>query len=900
EALNSRTIFWISERQRGPPDGFSEGNSLYVFLDQEELTPLNLAIILLHEVIEVVLINQNQPVQEAHQFAQNEHLRFQQNAQAVLLPGLTWGFYVFEIPESQVGGIADVAKGLPEATLRAETTDGKPNSVFRVTPYYREMQTMTGVIKLEEQEKIAEVTIPYQDGRIEEEIYKRILPVGLRDYLLVGSQFSRAYDKSDRNNPAEALKEIIAFNVAAAVLVLLGETPVDIPFLADWQAGLMLAYLQESVKEENSLLRKVTVKTQAGTFSGAELVSQFIQIGKFERIIPICWINNEAYRGEFEISDKGDFTWKTGLVSQEAFERSRWITPERQWEIFMIMLKLAAESTASFGGEVITVSGPYAQEIMGEDLKPGDHPGMLHGILRRIGVKGVLNGTPEEWRYVNSLSEKNAAKPVLQERLGLGAGENRKTVYMVCRLVSQKGISLVVEAKEEIAQALRDYPDVDLIIGGKPEKFWEEPLKTLKQELETQFPTRARIILEFLPEDLVRLLYLTGDINLFPSLYEPCGTLAKVALNMGITLARLTGGIKESAVPIEGDYGNAVVFEEYSPEAFMRAFREALELTQDAERFARIQERAPQTVVTWDEQFVKYAQIIAQARIQKGLSLDTARSLPGQPMPTEEETRAEIAPLWDSYQGQLGSFTNDDLDAAEEYLRTSGEARADEMLIYLRYVRERGLIRAGPGFRSFLGAPYRIEGNRYPGMALNSTHPYHQNPVERVATILHEAGAALGIPDAENAAREERFKRSVREPDDIQLEREIGLELISMLEAKHMPTKVAREEAIPVVLSAINRVFSGGDRCEAYYSLKRLGANLITDGIPVCTTLQYGVPLAVNITGGHLPTFKDYLIILEQFVRDLYPINPYQSLLVAILYFGNRNRSNINFRNALD
>ncbi|HRZ39538.1 MAG TPA: tetratricopeptide repeat protein, partial [Candidatus Omnitrophota bacterium] len=61
---------------------------------------------------------------------------------ASVLPGLDWGFYVAEIPESQVGGIADVAQGLPEAILRSKTKDERPHGVFRVTPWYHSMRSL--------------------------------------------------------------------------------------------------------------------------------------------------------------------------------------------------------------------------------------------------------------------------------------------------------------------------------------------------------------------------------------------------------------------------------------------------------------------------------------------------------------------------------------------------------------------------------------------------------------------------------------------------------------------------------------------------------------------------------------------------------------------------------------
>jgi len=110
--------------------------------------------------------------------------------EADMINGANWGFYVFEIPESQVGGIADVAEGLPEAILKAETKDGTPNSLYRVTPYYQGMKRMTDAIPVEELETVVKVLIPYGDEIEEVEVKKNENPSGIVDYLLVGDAFN--------------------------------------------------------------------------------------------------------------------------------------------------------------------------------------------------------------------------------------------------------------------------------------------------------------------------------------------------------------------------------------------------------------------------------------------------------------------------------------------------------------------------------------------------------------------------------------------------------------------------------------------------------------------------------------------------------------------------------------
>jgi len=160
-----------------------------------------------------------------------------------------------------------------------------------------------------------------------------------------------------------------------------------------------------------------------------------------------------------------------------------------------------------------------------------------------------------------------------------------------------------------------------LIIGGSPEVYWRIPLEKFKQRLEIEFPDRVRIELDFLPEALVRKLFIAGDIQLFPSLYEPCGTLPKAAYNMVITVGRRTGGIAEGAVEIRRNFGNAILFDDYSSMAFIAAWRKTMRITQNKERWSSIQKNAPTTVRTWKMQADEYAKLILSAFINKGLKI---------------------------------------------------------------------------------------------------------------------------------------------------------------------------------------------------------------------------------------------------------------------------------------
>ncbi|MEI6631204.1 MAG: DUF4922 domain-containing protein, partial [bacterium] len=103
---------------RGPPEQLRvifEGHELFHLLGMDEDTArFSTLFYLLHNNLlenHLAFLKEN----DIHIIPDSEWFAFLTSAS--LLPGLNWGFYVFEIPESMVGGVADVAKGLPDLCI---------------------------------------------------------------------------------------------------------------------------------------------------------------------------------------------------------------------------------------------------------------------------------------------------------------------------------------------------------------------------------------------------------------------------------------------------------------------------------------------------------------------------------------------------------------------------------------------------------------------------------------------------------------------------------------------------------------------------------------------------------------------------------------------------------------
>src|SRR3990167_1289513 len=88
--------------------------------------------------------------------------------------------------------------------------------------------------------------------------------------------------------------------------------------------------------------------------------------------------------------------------------------------------------------------------------------------------------------------------------------------------------------------------------------------------------------------------------------------------------------------------------------------------------------------------------------------------------------------------------------------------------------------------------------------------------------------------------------------------------LIESLRVNNKPTDVMIGQSLPMVLDAIKRNVLEEKREEAMRLVIDVGCNLIGFNILPCSTLQYGVPLAMQLSGGNLDKFKENLKSLEK------------------------------------
>ncbi|MEK7123230.1 MAG: glycogen/starch synthase [Patescibacteria group bacterium] len=235
-----------------------------------------------------------------------------------------------------------------------------------------------------------------------------------------------------------------------------------------------------------------------------------------------------------------------------------------------------------FADAVTTVSPTHAQEILGYTYAEG-----LDDVIPALSKKltGILNGidttefnpATDPWikktyarktaRYARAINKKD-----LQRAFGLPQSANTPLIAFVGRLVTQKGIELLLEVFPRILEERQAH----IIILGSGEERFRKNCESLKE----LFPQRVGLHLQ--PDfQLPRKIFAGADALVIPSIFEPGGIIALEALRYGaVPIVRRTGGLNDSIVDFNPatKKGNGISFTKPTPWSLYGALIEALTL----------------------------------------------------------------------------------------------------------------------------------------------------------------------------------------------------------------------------------------------------------------------------------------------------------------------------------
>lgn len=457
-------------------------------------------------------------------------------------------------PYATSGGLGDVMGALPFAV----SDFGDDIEVDVIMPLYKSVWESYGLLL----EKAVDVSFNLSWRKSGASVYR--IKNGKVNYLFIENH---AYFDRERLYGEYDDGERFAFFSMAVIeyIIASGDIP-NVLHANDWQSALSIVYLK----------------------------TKYLGIEELKNIKTLYTIHNIEYQGKFDLSILGD-------VFDIASEYRNIL--EYNGEINL------TKSAIVLADRVNTVSPNYANELRHDFFSFGLSDIILNNENK---ICGVLNGidyssfSPEgdkdiyfsyTKRGVKSGKAKN--KKALQNELSLSVNEKIPLIVMVSRLVSGKGMDLVLCIIEELLQE-----SVQIVILGIGEEKYESFFMNL-QERYNNFKALIKFDRVF-----SKKLYASADILLMPSKSEPCGLAQMIACSYGaVPIVRAVGGLYDTIKPYGTDGANGFTFDNYNAHELLYTVKKAIDVYGDKESWGKLVKGAISSDFSWNGSASEYIKI---------------------------------------------------------------------------------------------------------------------------------------------------------------------------------------------------------------------------------------------------------------------------------------------------
>lgn len=310
------------------------------------------------------------------------------------------------------------------------------------------------------------------------------------------------------------------------------------------------------------------------------------------RPVTVFTIHNLAYQGLFDAS----------LMDELHLPPEFWCPEGLEFYGQLSFIK----GGLMYADHVTTVSPTYAREIQTPEFGCGLENALR---LRADRLTGILNGIddtvwdPETDPYLSvtfdrqRYTRKAPNKKALQTEANFRASTKVPVLSQVCRLVSQKGVDLVIGAIYQLLEKKVPFQFVSLG-NGNPE--FEEGLT----ELATNYPKQVYSMIGY-DEVHAHHILAGSDMFLVPSRFEPCGLTQMYSLRYGaIPIVRNVGGLADTVVDanevnLQAGRATGFVFEDATVEALVAAIERAMQMYEDRETWSRLVANAMAQDFSW-------------------------------------------------------------------------------------------------------------------------------------------------------------------------------------------------------------------------------------------------------------------------------------------------------------
>ncbi|MGF1753717.1 glycogen synthase GlgA [Vibrio makurazakiensis] len=455
------------------------------------------------------------------------------------------------------GGLADVAKALPEALQNLGQN-------VRVTiPAYSKIANVDS----------AEVLLSTELDHWPHTAYQvKKLYVGEVEVLAIdcAQYFDRPEMYAENNQAYADNGERFSFFSAACLDMLpkLGFQP-DVVHANDWHTGFV-PYL---------------------------LKTRYSQSEFYQGIKSVISIHNAVFKGVFSYDQL-----------QNLPEMHNHNAPEAAVSHTHVTMLRAGVMCAD---KINAVSPTYAQELKTE---LGSHGMATEFQQRSEDLFGILNGCdysawnpeideflPKKFKATQQsmVRGKKACKQELQHEVGLPVRDC--AVYgMVCRLTNQKGVHYLLPIIEQFIKN-----DLQIVIVGTGDPVLASQLAEISAKHSDKFA-----FVEAYNNKLAHLVEAASDFFLMPSEFEPCGLNQIYSMAYGtLPIVRAVGGLKDSVNDYDenSEIATGFAFSEPTPEALLLVLMRSLLLyAQHPSEIRRVQLYAMQQNFSWEAAAKEY------------------------------------------------------------------------------------------------------------------------------------------------------------------------------------------------------------------------------------------------------------------------------------------------------
>ncbi|MBI2795236.1 MAG: glycogen synthase [Gemmatimonadetes bacterium] len=315
---------------------------------------------------------------------------------------------------------------------------------------------------------------------------------------------------------------------------------------------------------------------------------------RYARVPMVMSVHNGGYQGHFP----ADAVPRLGIPPElYTFRHAEWYGRLNFLKMGLTSADCAATVSPNHARELRTPGGGFGLQDVYQWMG-SRFTGITNGIDQRIWDPATDPHIAATYTR-DTLHEKVRDKTALQRTFGLPQRKKAPVFGMAARLVTQKGIDIILRSHR--VQAL----DAQFVFLGSGEPQYEEALSRLS----SRRPHNVAVQLAF--TDLLEHKLVAGaDMLLMPSQYEPCGLTQMRAQRYGtLPIARRVGGLADTV----SDDVTGFLFDDYHAAALDWAIDRALKRYADADGWARRMRAAMSRDFAWERSAEKYAALYRRA-----------------------------------------------------------------------------------------------------------------------------------------------------------------------------------------------------------------------------------------------------------------------------------------------